>query len=101
MKLLREPLLHFVAIGAVLFLVHALASGLFQTDTSRRIEITEAEIELLASTWQRQWMRPPTEQELRSLVRGRLREEILYREALAVGLDQNDAVVRRRMVQKM
>lgn len=101
MKLLREPLLHFFALGAVLFLVYALVSDVFTSDAGRRIEITEAEIELLAETWQRQWQRPPTEEELRGLVQARVREEVLYREALAVGLDQNDAVVRRRMVQKM
>jgi len=101
MKLLREPLLHFFALGALLFLVYALVSDVFTSDAGRSIEITEAEIQLLAETWQRQWQRPPTEEELRGLVQARVREEVLYREALAVGLDQNDAVVRRRMVQKM
>jgi hypothetical protein len=101
MRLLREPLIHFVALGAVLFLVYAVASDVFTPDASRRIEITESNIQLLAETWQRQWQRPPTEEELRGLVQARVREEVLYREALAVGLDQNDVVVRRRMVQKM
>jgi hypothetical protein len=55
----------------------------------------------MADTWQRRWQRPPTETELRGLVEARVREEILYREALAVGLDEDDAVVRRRMVQKV
>jgi hypothetical protein len=101
MKLLREPLVHFVALGAVLFLVYAVVSGVFASDASRRIEITESEVQFLAETWQRQWQRPPTEEELQGLVQARVREEVLYREALAVGLDQNDVVVRRRMVQKM
>jgi hypothetical protein len=101
MRFLREPLLHFVVLGAALFLVHAVASDVFSTDASRRIAITEPEIELLAGGFGRQWQRPPTEDELRALVDGRVREEVLYREALAVGLDQNDVIVRRRMVQKM
>lgn len=101
MKLLREPLFHFVALGAVLFLVYAVASDMFSSDVPRRIEIAQAEIEFLAANWQRQWGRPPTEEELLALVESRVREEVLYREALAVGLDQNDSVVRRRMVQKM
>jgi hypothetical protein len=101
MRLLREPLVHFVALGAVLFLVYVVASDVFTSDASRRIEMTASEIQLLAETWQRQWQRPPTEDELRGLVQARVREEVLYREALAVGLDQNDVVVRRRMVQKM
>lgn len=101
MRLLRDPLFHFVALGAVLFLVYAVVSDILASDANRRIEITESEIQLLAETWQRQWQRPPTEEELRGLVQARVREEVLYREALAVGLDRNDAVVRRRMVQKM
>ncbi|UCC73270.1 MAG: peptidyl-prolyl cis-trans isomerase [Gemmatimonadota bacterium] len=101
MRFLREPLLHFVVLGAALFLVHAIASDVFSTDASRRIAITESEIEFFAAGFGRQWQRPPTEDELRALVEGRVREEVLYRDALAVGLDQNDVVVRRRMVRKM
>jgi hypothetical protein len=101
MNPLREPLFHFVALGAVLFLVYALASDVFSSGAPRRIEIAESEIEFLAANWERQWGRPPTQEELLGLVESRVREEVLYREALAVGLDQNDVVVRRRMVQKM
>jgi hypothetical protein len=90
-----------LVLGTALLLVHAVASDVFSTDTSRRIAITESEIEFLATGFGRQWQRPPTEDELRALVDGRVREEVLYREALAVGLDRNDVVVRRRMVQKM
>jgi hypothetical protein len=101
MKLLRDPLLHFVVLGAVLFAVYALVTGLFTSDEVRRIEIDQPQIEFLAGTFQRQWGRPPTAQELRGLVDARVREEVLYREALAVGLDRDDTVVRRRMVQKI
>jgi peptidyl-prolyl cis-trans isomerase C len=101
MKLLREPLIQFIVLGVVLFFVYGVTSDLFSSDTGRRIEITESDIVLLAQTFQGQWQRPPTEQELRSIVEARVREEVLYREALAVGLDTDDLVVRRRMVQKM
>lgn len=101
MKLLREPLVHFALLGAVFFAVYAVSSDRFAADEARRITISESEIDFLAASWQRQWNRPPTEDELRGLVDARVREEVLYREALAVGLDQNDMVVRRRMVQKM
>jgi hypothetical protein len=101
MKLLRDPLLHFLILGAAFFVVYALATGLFSSDDVRRIEIDTSEIEFLASGFERQWGRPPTPEELQGLVESRVREEILYREALAVGLDRNDVVVRRRMVQKM
>lgn len=101
MRLLREPLFQFAVLGAVLFAVYAFASDAFSSDDSRLIEVDEAEIAFLVANWQRQWQRPPLEHELRALVDARVREEVLYREALAVGLDQNDIVVRRRMVQKM
>jgi hypothetical protein len=101
MRVLRDPLLHFVILGAALFVVYALATGLFSSSDVRRIEIGTPEIEFLASSFERQWGRPPTPEELQGLVESRVREEVLYREALAVGLDRNDVVVRRRMVQKM
>ena len=101
MKLLRDPLFHFIVLGAALFIVYALAADLFSADESRRIEIDESEIGFLAGNFERQWGRPPNAEELRALVQSRVREEVLYREALAVGLDRNDVVVRRRMVQKM
>jgi hypothetical protein len=101
MKWIREPLVHFTVLGAVLFLAYAVASDLFAVDEARQIVMDEPAIELLADGWQRQWQRPPTAEELRGLIDARVREEVLYREAQALGLDLNDVVVRRRMVQKM
>ena len=101
MKLIKEPLVQFVLLGAVLLLVYAFASDAFAGDDSKRITMGSEEIELLAATWERQWQRPPTEAELRGLVNSRIREEVLYRTAQSMGLDRNDVVVRRRMVQKM
>lgn len=101
MKLLREPLVHFVVLGAALSAIWAVGSDMFGADESRTVVIDASEIELLADGWQRQWQRPPTADELRAIVDARVREEVLYREALSMGLDRNDVVVRRRMVQKM
>ncbi len=101
MKLLREPLIQFAALGVVLFGIYAFTSERVATNERRVIRITNSEIGLLAATFERQWQRPPTESEMENLVKARVREEVLYREALAVGLDTNDMVVRRRMVQKM
>jgi hypothetical protein len=101
MKLLRDPLIHFIVLGAVGFFISTAASSHFAAEAERRVEITDADIELLAATFQRQWQRPPTAVELDNLIESRVREEVLYREALAVGLDRDDLVVRRRMVQKM
>ena len=97
---LREPLLHFVVIGALLFAVYAwLDRG--QGDTPRVVHISAAEINWLKETWTKQWHRPPDAQDLRGLVTAYLKEELLAREAKELGLDQNDTVVRRRLAQKM
>ena len=101
MKVLRDPLVHFALLGAVFFAVYAVSSDLFAADDSRRITIDESEIEFLSSSWERQWNRPPTEDELRGLVEARIREEVLYREALSLNLDQTDYVIKRRMIQKL
>jgi hypothetical protein len=65
------------------------------------VRITTKEVAWLADTWARQRQRPPTQEELRSLVRESLREELLSREARAMGLDENDLIVRRRLAQKL
>lgn len=101
MKLTSEPLFHFVVLGLAIFAVFAFASDRLATDEELTIRIAPSDIELLSATFERQWQRPPTDGELGNLVNARIREEVLYREALAVGLDQDDMVVRRRMVQKM
>ncbi len=99
---LREPLVQFIALGIALFALYSLfGGGSPDAGADKRVDVTQAEIGWLAERWSRQWQRPPTETELRGLVDGYVREEILYREALAMGLDRDDAVVRRRMVQKL
>jgi len=101
MKLVREPLVQFAVIGLLLFVASSMVRERISSDADRRIVIDRAAIEQLAEGFRRQWQRPPTEEELRALIESRLREEVLYRQALEVGLDDNDVVVRRRMVQKM
>lgn len=99
MKLLRDPLVHFLAGGALLFALYARVNG--GEPDEGRIVVSEARVASLASGFERTWMRPPSPDELRALVDDYVREEILYREALALGLDRDDLVVRRRMRQKM
>ena len=99
-RLMREPLLHFLLLGVVLFfLFYQVADP--NLDSPERIVVTQADVERLKSQWQRQWRRPPTQQELDGMVESYIRETILYREALALGLDQDDVIVRRRMGQKL
>ena len=98
--LLREPLVHFFVLGAGIFLLAALVG---ESDENRpdQIVVSVGQIDRLVETWQRTWQRPPTQAELEGLVEDHIREEILYREALAMGLDRDDTIIRRRLRQKM
>ena len=96
---LREPLLHFLVIGAALFLLYRAVSG--DVEGPREILVSEARIEALAESFAKIWMRPPTGAELAGLVDDYVKEEIYYREATAIGLDRDDTVIRRRLRQKM
>lgn len=98
----REPLLHFLLIGAALFAIYSwLNPTAANSDTSSRIELTNEDIRQLELGWIAQWKRPPNPEEMRNLVEERVREEILYREALALGLDRGDTIVKRRLAQKV
>jgi peptidyl-prolyl cis-trans isomerase C len=101
-KLTREPLLHFLLLGALIFAVNAWREKQRPAETEMaRIEITAGTIAWLSEGFAKQWHRAPDAAELRGLVNDHLREEVLYREALALGLDGNDTIVRRRLAQKM
>src|SRR4029077_3891703 len=98
-KLIREPLFHFLLLGAVIFLLAGrVRSG--SIGSGDKIVVTQSGIESMVVAFSRTWMRPPTQEELRGLVDDFVREEVLYREARAMGLDQDDVIVRRRMRQK-
>ena len=99
-KVLREPLLHFLILGAGIFLVYFVVNDRAGV-SSERIVVDENQALRLAEQFQRTWMRPPTRQELQGLTEDFVREEILYREAQALGLDQDDLIIRRRLRQKM
>jgi len=100
MRLLREPLLHFLAIGSLIFLLFAAIDDTRQAPTGV-IVITPERIDQLAAGFSSVWKRMPTDDELDALIGEFVREEVYYREALALGLDTNDTVVRRRLRQKM
>jgi parvulin-like peptidyl-prolyl isomerase len=99
-RLLREPLFHFLLAGIALFLLYDVIRG-GESDAPREIVITEARVEALAENFATVWMRPPTPQEIKGLVDDYVAEEIFYREGVAMGLDQDDTVIRRRLRQKM
>ena len=99
-KFWREPLVHFLAIGALLFLAFDLSRD-ENSNAPNRILVDRNQVQQLAAQFQRTWLRPPTEQELAGLVEAHVRDEVYYREALAMGLDQNDRQVRRLMRLKL
>jgi len=106
-KIFREPLIHFLVIGAGLFLLFGWRGGpsslpAGQTGPpSAKIIVTQDDIDQTIATFTKTWQRPPTEEEANGLVEDLVRNEIYYREAMAIGLDRDDSVIRRRMRQKM
>ncbi len=96
----HEPLVHFLFIGVVLFLFYGQMNEQ-DTIAPNSIVVNSGQIEQLSSNFKRSRMREPTEAELSALIESYVREEVFYREALAMGLDQNDPLVRRRMRMKL
>ena len=99
-SLWRQPLVHFLVAGVAIFALNELRDPP-EPAGSHRIVVTVAAVERMAGLWQKTWGRPPSEAELQALVRDYIKEEIYYREALRLGLDVNDTVIRRRLRQKM
>lgn len=99
-SLWREPLLHFLLIGIALFAIYDV-----RQDTAgqapNRIVVDANQVQQLVARFQRTWLRPPTQEELSGLIDNCVREEVYYREALAMGLDQNDPQVRQRLRLKL
>src|SRR5262245_10893360 len=99
---LREPLLQFLLLGLLLFLGSlGLNRAADPREQSGRIELTADDLRQMSIAWVAQGRPPLTQDQMQSLVDARVREEILYREALALGLDKDDTIVKRRMAQKM
>ena len=96
----REPLVHFLLIGAALFLFYGLVDERGY-EAQNRIVVNDVQVGQLVANFKRSWMRPPTQDELSALVENHVRDEVFYREALAMGLDQNDMIVRQRLRVKL
>jgi len=97
-RLLREPLLHFVIVGTALFV----AGRIYQHETTiYKILITPQHVALLGNQYALQFGAPPDSQTLEHLISRDIHDEILFRKGLALKLDRNDQIVRRRIVQKM
>lgn len=100
-RIIKEPLLHFMLLGACLYATYAVFGTPEEDSQDRTIVIDDARIDAFISQWQNRWNRPPTEKEINGVITQFVNEEILYRQAQAVGLDKNDPITRRRMAQKL
>ena len=101
MKFLREPLLHFLLIGAAIYLAYGALSESLPEEDDKTVVVSAGEVEWMRTSWQKRWNRPPTPEEFDGLIQQYIRETVLYREALTMGLNQHDQVIRRRLAQKL
>jgi hypothetical protein len=100
-KLLREPLVHFMFIGAVIYALYGAFAEPVVEETDKTIVVTAGEIEWMQASWQKRWNRPPTAKEFDGLIQQYIKETVLYREALTMGLNKHDMIIRRRLAQKL
>ena len=99
-RLLKEPLVHFVLLGAALFAAYSLMSSRYEVSRDAII-VSAGKIEHISALFARTWQRPPTRTELEGLINDFIREEVAYREGMAIGLDRDDTIIRRRIRQKL
>jgi len=93
--------MHFLLLGMAIFVAFYLTNPEWSADSKNEIVVTSGDIDRYKQIFRKQWQRDPSKQELEGLIRSHLKEEILYREALALGLEKDDTIVRRRLAQKM
>jgi len=99
-KLLREPLLHFLLLGAGLFFLYSFLNPAEQQIENNVIRIEESDVQRLMKAYEQNWNAPPDSATLKSLLKEEIKAEVFYREALRMQLDHNDEIIRRRLKQK-
>jgi len=99
-KVFKEPLFVFLLLGGAMFVLFQQVTNDYQPDNAE-IVVTEGHVQSLLLGFEKVWQRSPSEKEVDGLIQNYIREEVLYREALAMGLDKDDGIVRRRLSQKM
>jgi PPIC-type PPIASE domain len=99
-RILREPLLHFLLLGTVIFAAYGFVSKRGSNEPGK-IVISEGQIAAMAEGFSRTWRRPPTREEIEGLIKDRVQEEVYCREAITMGLDKDDTIIRRRLRQKL
>src|SRR3954471_18125362 len=100
-RILREPLLHFLLLGIAILAACRFVSKRGSNDEPGKIVISEGGIAAMTEGFARTWRRPPTSAEVEGLIKDRVQEEVYCREAIALGLDKDDTVIRRRLRQKI
>ncbi len=100
-RIAREPLMHFLLIGVGIYTAYGLLAAGEDESDERRITVSASDVQALGDQWTRLWGRPPTQEELAGTVRDHVRTQILYKEAMAMGLDKGDFVIERRLAQKV
>ena len=98
--LLREPFVHFVLLGGLLFVGHS-AWQTHVTKSDRTILVSPAEMERQAQIFASENQRAPSDADLEGLLFAHIEEQALMREAKRLGLDEDDTIIRRRLAQKM
>jgi len=98
-KLVKEPLFQFLLIGLGFFILYSLVNK--QNDGEDTIVIDNYDINNIIASWELQWKRLPTDEELKSLIQQDIKQEIFYQEALKMNLDHNNEIIKRRLAQKM
>ena len=100
-RLLKEPLLQFLIIGGVIYGAYALFAAPEDDYRDNMILVNSNRIDAMISEWEARWNRPPTRQEIDGLIQAYIKEDVLYRQAVAMGLNEDDPITRRRMAQKL
>lgn len=98
-QIVKEPLVHFLLIGFAIFSVYALVNP--STTQDKRVVVDNGRIKNIIAMFEKKWHRAPSDAELQGLIDDYVLEEIYYRQAIEMGMDQNDVIVRRRLRQKM
>ena len=101
MKFLREPLVQFLFLGGLIYFAYALVTPQSEEDNSRTILVSASRVQWMQDSWQKRWNRLPTKQELDGIIQQYIKETVLYNEAVKMGLDKDDGVIRRRLAQQV
>jgi peptidyl-prolyl cis-trans isomerase C len=100
-RLFKEPLLQFLIIGAAIYGTYALFAAPEDDYRDTVVLVDSNRINAMISEWESRWNRPPTRQEIEGLIQAYIKEDVLYRQAVAMGLNEDDPITRRRMAQKL